>query len=428
MTTDLNDFVEASVREDRSLYRFFPIRQTGTLAIIQHIWTKISVMTERTDTARVTRRRGRPRKGMRTAAISPDVFDTVPMMRLAGRYGTKGMAAAVVVVCAISAAGYCLEWTEREKWLTLRRLPDMTVEELDEVVKAMALEGILDEATYVRHGVLTSRDIQDHYFSGRSADAALPYIISDEADTDVLHAHQQEETASRTEAREDVRVTGITAYTPERTVYYYGDTAISYNKDGLNAEKYGIYAEKYADKETERKKDKEESVPTPPKEEKEIKKEKETAAFVPNAVSARPSDESDAARSAEVSESDGRAERRAETKSREPEVNYSVVRTSWNSMMDGKGIPLLRSEIRGQRKRMFAARVREHGKDTVWRVMRSAAASSYLNGGGSKGWTATFDWLFRPTNFQKVLDGHYDNSRTMRMRRGVVLGSAGVRA
>lgn len=303
----------------------------------------------------------------------------------------------------------------------------MTVEELDEVVKAMALEGILDEATYVRHGVLTSRDIQDHYFSGRSADAALPYIISDEADTDVLHAHQQEETASRTEAREDVRVTGITAYTPERTVYYYGDMAISYNKDGLNAEKYGIYAEKYADKET-KKKDKEESAPTPPKEEKEIKKEKETAAFVPNAVSARPSDESDAARSAEVSESDGRAERRAETKSREPEVNYSVVRTSWNSMMDGKGIPLLRSEIRGQRKRMFAARVREHGKDTVWRVMRSAAASSYLNGGGSKGWTATFDWLFRPTNFQKVLDGHYDNSRTMRMRRGVVLGPAGVRA
>lgn len=428
MTTDLNDFVEASVREDRSLYRFFPIRQTGTLAIIQHIWTKISVMTERTDTARVTRRRGRPRKGMRTAAISPDVFDTVPMMRLAGRYGTKGMAAAVVVVCAISAAGYCLEWTEREKWLTLRRLPDMTVEELDEVVKAMALEGILDEATYVRHGVLTSRDIQDHYFSGRSADAALPYIISDEADTDVLHAHQQEETASRTEAREDVRVTGITAYTPERTVYYYGDMAISYNKDGLNAEKYGIYAEKYADKETERKKDKEENTPAPPKEEKEIKKEKETAAFVPNAVSARPSDESDAARSAEVSESDGRAERRAETKSREPEVNYSVVRTSWNMMMDGKGIPKLRSEIRGQRKRMFAARVREHGKNTVWQVMRSAAASSYLNGGGSKGWTATFDWLFRPTNFQKVLDGHYDNSRTMRMRRGVVLGSAGVRA
>ncbi len=341
---------------------------------------------------------------MRTAAISPDVFDTVPMMRLAGRYGTKGMAAAVVVVCAISAAGYCLEWTEREKWLTLRRLPDMTVEELDEVVKAMALEGILDERTYVRHGVLTSRDIQDHYFSGRSADAALPYIISDEADTDILHAHQQEETASRTEAREDVRVTGITAYTPERTVYYYGDTAISYNKDGLNAEKYGIYAEKYADKETER------------------------AAFVPNAVSARPSDESDAARSAEVSESDGRAERKAETKSREPEVNYSVVRTSWNMMMDGKGIPKLRSEIKGQRKRMFAARVREYGKDTVWRVMRSAAASSYLNGGGSKGWTATFDWLFRPTNFQKVLDGHYDNGRTMRMRRGVVLGSAGVRA
>lgn len=385
---------------------------------------------------------------MKTAAISPDVFDTVPMMRLAGRYGTKGMAAAVVVVCAISAAGYCLEWTEKEKWLTLRRLPDMTVEELDEVVKAMAVEGILDEATYVRHGVLTSRDIQDHYFSGRSADAALPYIISDEADTAADTVPVEERTV--TVSNEGVRAKGMTMYAPGAIVYYCCDTyakddakgtsayakgTSTYAKGGLNAEKgvlnadkCGIYAEKYADKETETKKEKEESAPTPPKEEKETKKEKETAAFVPNAVSARPSDESDAARSAEVSESDGRAEKRAETKSREPEVNYSVVRTSWNMMMDGKGIPKLRSEIRGQRKRMFAARVREHGKNTVWQVMRSAAASSYLNGGGSKGWTATFDWLFRPTNFQKVLDGHYDNSRTMRMRRGVVLGSAGVRA
>ena len=390
-------------------------------------------MTERTDTARVTRRRGRPRKGMKTAAISPDVFDTVPMMRLAGRYGTKGMAAAVVVVCAISAAGYCLEWTEKEKWLTLRRLPDMTVEELDEVVKAMAVEGILDEATYVRHGVLTSRDIQEHYFSGRSADTALPYIIGDEADTAVDTGTAAECTV--TVSNEGVRAKGMTMYAPGAIVYYCCDTyakeasndakgTSAYAKGGLNAEKgvlnadkCGVSAEKSADKETETKKEKEESAPTPPKEEKETKKEKETAAFVPNAVSVRLDAEADAARSAGVSKSDTKGN-----------INYAVVRTSWNTMMEGKGIPLLRSEIKGQRKRMFAARVREYGKNTVWQVMRSAAASSYLNGGGSKGWTATFDWLFRPTNFQKVLDGHYDNSRTMRMRRGVVLGSAGVRA
>lgn len=397
-------------------------------------------MTERTDTARVIRRRGRPRKGMKTAAISPDVFDTVPMMRLAGRYGTKGMAAAVVVVCAISAAGYCLEWTEREKWLTLRRLPDMTVEELDEVVKAMAVEGILDEATYVRHGVLTSRDIQEHYFSGRSADSALPYIIGDEADTAADTVPVEECTV--TVSNEGVRAKGMTMYAPGTIVYYCCDTyakeasndakeasayakgTSTYAKGGLNAgkgvlnaDKCGISADKCADKETETKKEKEESAPTPPKEEKETKKEKETAAFVPNAVSVRLDAEADAARSAGVSKSDTKGD-----------INYAVVRTSWNTMMDGKGIPLLRSEIKGQRKRMFAARVREYGKDTVWRVMRSAAASSYLNGGGSKGWTATFDWLFRPTNFQKVLDGHYDNGRTMRMRRSVVLGSAGVRA
>lgn len=65
-------------------------------------------------------RRGRPSKASKALEAVASFFDTVPMMRIASHYGTKGMAVAAVVMCAVTAAGGTFEWTERAKWLTLR--------------------------------------------------------------------------------------------------------------------------------------------------------------------------------------------------------------------------------------------------------------------------------------------------------------------
>lgn len=58
------------------------------------------------------------------------------------------------------------------------------------------------------------------------------------------------------------------------------------------------------------------------------------------------------------------------------------------------------------------ARIREHGEEAVKEMIRKAAHSDFLNGRNQRGWTASFDWLFLPTNFQKVLEGNYDNHET----------------
>ena len=65
--------------------------------------------------------------------------------------------------------------------------------------------------------------------------------------------------------------------------------------------------------------------------------------------------------------------------------------------------------IGGQRKQYLLARLREFGKEKVEAVVRKAAVSDFLNGKNSKTWVASFDWMFRPNNFPKVLDGNYDN-------------------
>lgn len=56
------------------------------------------------------------------------------------------------------------------------------------------------------------------------------------------------------------------------------------------------------------------------------------------------------------------------------------------------------------------ARLDKYGMDAVKEVILKAEASDFLNGGGNKGWIAPgIDWLMRPENFPKILEGLYDN-------------------
>lgn len=96
---------------------------------------------------------------------------------------------------------------------------------------------------------------------------------------------------------------------------------------------------------------------------------------------------------------------------KEDKIDFEKVRQQFNRIMEAKKIPKLKGKIAGQRKAFFEARVRENGIVSVYRVIIKAAQSNFLNGGGSKGWIANFEWIFRPNNFPKVLDGYYDNQR-----------------
>lgn len=115
--------------------------------------------------------------------------------------------------------------------------------------------------------------------------------------------------------------------------------------------------------------------------------------------------------------SDAAAEPQAQAKNeksqakKQDKIDFEKVRQQFNRIMEAKKIPKLKGKIAGQRKAFFEARVRENGIVSVYRVMIKAAESNFLNGGGGKGWIANFEWIYRPNNFPKVLDGYYDNQR-----------------
>lgn len=113
--------------------------------------------------------------------------------------------------------------------------------------------------------------------------------------------------------------------------------------------------------------------------------------------------------------SDAAAEPQAQAKNEENQakkqdkIDFEKVRQQFNRLMQDKAIPKLKGKIAGQRKAFFEARVREYGITSAYRVMIKAAESGFLNGEGRNGWLANFEWIFRPNNFPKVLDGYYDN-------------------
>ena len=81
----------------------------------------------------------------------------------------------------------------------------------------------------------------------------------------------------------------------------------------------------------------------------------------------------------------------------------------FNLKMDAKEIP--RIHKLGERRRQFLeARLKEYGEVEVRRAIDNAAESVFLNGGNHRGFIASFEWIFRPNNFPKVLEGNYKNN------------------
>ena len=48
--------------------------------------------------------------------------------------------------------------------------------------------------------------------------------------------------------------------------------------------------------------------------------------------------------------------------------------------------------------------------DEIREVFERANRSQFLQGNNDRSWKATFDWIITPENFEKIMDGRYDNS------------------
>ena len=59
------------------------------------------------------------------------------------------------------------------------------------------------------------------------------------------------------------------------------------------------------------------------------------------------------------------------------------------------------------RKQAILARMESHSLDDFRTVFENAESSSFMKGNNDRNWSATFDWMMKPDNFIKVLEGNY---------------------
>ncbi|MBF0651317.1 hypothetical protein IR083_21090 [Dysgonomonas sp. GY75] len=90
------------------------------------------------------------------------------------------------------------------------------------------------------------------------------------------------------------------------------------------------------------------------------------------------------------------------------DINYTELVNWFNKTTNGV-FGILRIPLSEKRKGMIRSRIREHGKDLFCEAIKIAYKSDFLKGSGRRDFKASFDWIIKPTNFEKIISGNYDN-------------------
>jgi len=94
---------------------------------------------------------------------------------------------------------------------------------------------------------------------------------------------------------------------------------------------------------------------------------------------------------------------------------HTRVIEDWKAFMDEyhSKVPSLRPirEMTIERKRIVNARIREHPNINLTDVYEAIERSDFLTGRKDGKWQASFDWIFQKSNFQKIIEGNYDNGK-----------------
>lgn len=93
------------------------------------------------------------------------------------------------------------------------------------------------------------------------------------------------------------------------------------------------------------------------------------------------------------------------------DINLLAFMEFFNKTMQENGaqIPTI-TDMTSKRQQAVRARAKEHSKEALRKAVINAATAPFLNGAGDKAWVADFNWIFRPVNFIKVLEGSYNHA------------------
>ena len=89
---------------------------------------------------------------------------------------------------------------------------------------------------------------------------------------------------------------------------------------------------------------------------------------------------------------------------------YDDIISEWNTLEDLGITPLRIIGPNSERGRLLRARIKQYGRDSFTEIVSKIRESDFLQGRhDGRFWQVTFDWVIKPNNYPKVLEGNYDN-------------------
>lgn len=90
-------------------------------------------------------------------------------------------------------------------------------------------------------------------------------------------------------------------------------------------------------------------------------------------------------------------------------VDFVRLQEFFNTTFHGKLSAVM--SMTEARRKAVKARIAQYNKDAVFTVLQKVAASPFLLGCNDRNWKCDFDWIFKASNFTKILEGNYDEQR-----------------
>lgn len=104
---------------------------------------------------------------------------------------------------------------------------------------------------------------------------------------------------------------------------------------------------------------------------------------------------------------------KAKKTAKEETLNLEAFATFFNKeiISSNSAIPQV-TKLSERRKTAVKARMAEYGKENLAKAVGMAVKSDFLNGRTDTTFIASFDWIFKPSNFIKIIEGNYDNKHS----------------
>lgn len=296
----------------------------------------------------------RPRKkGLDYFTNDVSFYQDIKIRKLIRHNGIQAVAVYHILLCQIYSVGYYLEWDDDIPFI----ISELSGLEEDEIVRHLNYcteVGLFDKTLFEGSHILTSSSIQSRYIeisvaAKRKICADMPFLIVPIPGQSV--------------SSEETRVSSV------ETAVISEETPIS---SEINSSGHGE-SDVSSEFSTQR-------------------KEKERKEYIDSLL------RSESPSSAEQpTDSDG-------------EINFLGFMALFNrTMQEHKAVIATITDMTKKRREAVGARCRKYGQEALRKVVLNAATSPFLNGENKESWVADFNWLFKPNNFVKVLEGNYNH-------------------